>query len=141
MDATIVDTSPNDAFGFEFFIAACVSRKNNAYADTGFCGSFGSFFFFFRCTFGFFIATLPPVTAAADNVLDDGDDDNDGDEPVGVDGFIDLILFGDPILSLIGSGDGRFKPLARNPLSSLSSLVPVSPPPVLPLYACGECPI
>lgn len=35
IDATIFDTSPNDAFGFCPFIAACVSRKNNAYADTG----------------------------------------------------------------------------------------------------------
>lgn len=35
MDATILDTSPKLAFGFCPLIAACVSRKNNAYADTG----------------------------------------------------------------------------------------------------------
>lgn len=35
MDATILETSPKLAFGFCPLIAACVSRKNNAYADTG----------------------------------------------------------------------------------------------------------
>lgn len=44
-------------------MAACVSRKNSAYADTGFCGSFGSFFFFLRGGFGF-------LTAAAAVVFD-----------------------------------------------------------------------
>ena len=42
-------------------IAACVSRKNNAYADTGLVGSFGSFFFFFRGGLGFFAAAAPPA--------------------------------------------------------------------------------
>ena len=42
MDATILDTSPKEAFGFDPLIVACVSRKNSAYADTGFCGSLGS---------------------------------------------------------------------------------------------------
>lgn len=60
-------------------MAACVSRKNNAYADTGFCGSFGSFFFFLRGGFGFFTAA---VLAAALPAFD-GDSFN-------------------------GSGDGRF---------------------------------
>lgn len=35
MDATIFETSPKDALGFCPLIAACVSRKNSAYADTG----------------------------------------------------------------------------------------------------------
>jgi len=45
MEATIFDTSPKEALGFWPLMAACVSLKNRAYADTGFCGSFGSFFF------------------------------------------------------------------------------------------------
>lgn len=77
IDATIFDTSPKLAFGFCPFIAACVSLKNSAYADTGlkrkrksvyvklaetqrpkrndtrFCGSLGSLFFFFFWDFGF----------------------------------------------------------------------------------------
>jgi hypothetical protein len=35
IDATIFETSPNDAFGFWPLIEAWVSRKNRAYADTG----------------------------------------------------------------------------------------------------------
>ena len=35
MEATILETSPKLAFGFEPLMAAWVSRKNNAYADTG----------------------------------------------------------------------------------------------------------
>lgn len=35
IEATILETSPNDAFGFCPFIAAWVSRKNKAYAETG----------------------------------------------------------------------------------------------------------
>lgn len=56
IEATIFDTSPNEAFGFCPLMAACVSRKKSAYADTGFCGSFGSFFFFFFGTFCFLAA-------------------------------------------------------------------------------------
>lgn len=44
MEATIFDTSPKVALGFWPLMAACVSLKNKAYAETGFCGSFGSFF-------------------------------------------------------------------------------------------------
>lgn len=44
MEATIFDTSPKDAFGFWPLMAAWVSRKKRAYAETGFCGSLGSFF-------------------------------------------------------------------------------------------------
>lgn len=75
IDATIVDTSPNDAFGFCPLIAACVSRKNNAYADTGFVGSFGSFFFFFRGGFGFFGAVtdaFPPFDGDSFNGSGEG---------------------------------------------------------------------
>ena len=46
MEATIVDTSPNVALGFWPLMAAWVSLKNRAYAETGFWGSLGSFFFF-----------------------------------------------------------------------------------------------
>lgn len=46
MDATIFDTSPNEALGFWPLMATWVSLKNSAYADTGFWGSLGSFFFF-----------------------------------------------------------------------------------------------
>lgn len=60
IDATILETSPKVAFGFCPLMAACVSRKNSAYADTGFCGSLGSFFFFFFGVFGF----LPESGAA-----------------------------------------------------------------------------
>lgn len=35
MEATILETSPKLALGFCPLIAAWVSRKNNAYADTG----------------------------------------------------------------------------------------------------------
>ncbi len=45
MEATILDTSPKVALGFWPLMAACVSLKKSAYADTGFCGWFGSFFF------------------------------------------------------------------------------------------------
>lgn len=45
MDATIFDTSPKEALGFWPLIAAWVSLKKRAYAETGFCGSLGSFFF------------------------------------------------------------------------------------------------
>lgn len=45
MEATIFDTSPKEALGFWPLMAAWVSLKNSAYAETGFCGSFGSFFF------------------------------------------------------------------------------------------------
>ena len=38
MEATILDTSPKLALGFDPLIAAWVSRKNNAYADTGLKG-------------------------------------------------------------------------------------------------------
>lgn len=100
-----MDTSPNDAFGFWPLIAACVSRKNSAYALTGFWGSFGSlFFFFFRCAFGFLAV-------------------------VGVVGDLSALL---PVVGDVGngSGDGRFSGFTlamRNALSSLSSLVlPVS---------------
>lgn len=75
IDATIVDTSPNDAFGFCPFIAACVSRKNNAYADTGLVGSFGSFFFFFLGGFGFFGAVadaFPPFDGDSFNGSGEG---------------------------------------------------------------------
>lgn len=75
MDATIVDTSPNDALGFWPFIAACVSRKNNAYADTGFVGSFGSFFFFFLGGLGFLaavVAALPPFDGDSFNGSGEG---------------------------------------------------------------------
>lgn len=44
MEATIFDTSPKVALGFWPLMAAWVSLKNNAYADTGFAGSLGSFF-------------------------------------------------------------------------------------------------
>lgn len=46
MDATIFDTSPKEAFGFWPLMATWVSLKNRAYAETGFWGSLGSFFFF-----------------------------------------------------------------------------------------------
>lgn len=59
MDATIFDTSPNEALGFWPLIAACVSLKNRAYAETGFCGSFGSFFFLS------FFTPAAPVTEAS----------------------------------------------------------------------------
>lgn len=36
MDATILDTSLKEALGFWPLMAACVSLKNRAYADTGF---------------------------------------------------------------------------------------------------------
>uniref|UniRef100_A0A7G3APG7 Putative secreted protein n=1 Tax=Lutzomyia longipalpis TaxID=7200 RepID=A0A7G3APG7_LUTLO len=96
-------------------MAAWVSRKNNAYADTGFCGSFGSLFFFFFCTLGFLLAA-------------------DEFEP-----FIPCIFplpLGEFAESLIsGSGDGRFNVFTGIPLSSLSSLVvPVS---VCPCTPCG----
>lgn len=35
IDATILDTSPKLALGFDPLIAAWVSLKNNAYAETG----------------------------------------------------------------------------------------------------------
>lgn len=35
IEATILETSPNVALGFCPLMAACVSRKNRAYADTG----------------------------------------------------------------------------------------------------------
>lgn len=35
IEATILDTSPKDAFGFWPLMAAWVSRKNSAYAETG----------------------------------------------------------------------------------------------------------
>lgn len=35
IDATIFETSPNEALGFCPLIAACVSRKKRAYAETG----------------------------------------------------------------------------------------------------------
>lgn len=60
MEATIFETSPKLAFGFCPLMAAWVSRKKRAYADTGFCGSFGSLFFFFFCTFGF-LMDFPPL--------------------------------------------------------------------------------
>ena len=59
MDATIFDTSPNEALGFWPLMAAWVSLKNRAYAETGFCGSLGSFFFLP------FFAPTAPVTAAS----------------------------------------------------------------------------
>lgn len=59
MEATIFDTSPNEALGFWPLIAAWVSLKNRAYAETGFCGSLGSFFFFS------FFTPAAPVTAAS----------------------------------------------------------------------------
>lgn len=46
IEATIFDTSPKEALGLGPLMAAWVSLKNRAYAETGFCGSFGSFFFF-----------------------------------------------------------------------------------------------
>lgn len=60
MEATIFETSPKVALGFCPLIAAWVSLKNRAYADTGFCGSLGSFFFFFFGVLGF----LPESGAA-----------------------------------------------------------------------------
>lgn len=59
MEATIFDTSPKEALGFWPLIAAWVSLKNRAYAETGFCGSFGSFFFLP------FLAPTAPVTEAS----------------------------------------------------------------------------
>lgn len=116
IDATIVDTSPNDAFGFWPLIAACVSRKNKAYAETGFCGSLGSLFFFFlRWAFGFLAA-------------------------VGVVGDFKALPVALGELGS-GSGDGRFNGLitavTRSALSSLSSLV--VPASVAP-NECGDCP-
>lgn len=76
MEATILDTSPNDALGFWPLIAAWVSLKNRAYAETGFCGSFGSFFFLS------FLTPTAPVTEASATGLPppllavDGDPDN-----------------------------------------------------------------
>ena len=42
-------------------MAACVSRKNKAYAETGFWGSLGSFFFLFFGAFCFFPASTTTV--------------------------------------------------------------------------------
>lgn len=60
MEATIFDTSPKEALGFWPLMAAWVSLKNNAYAETGFCGSFGSFFFLT------FLGPTAPVTEASE---------------------------------------------------------------------------
>ncbi len=59
MEATIFDTSPKEALGFWPLMAAWVSLKNRAYAETGFCGSFGSFFFLP------FLGPTAPVTEAS----------------------------------------------------------------------------
>lgn len=60
MEATIFDTSPKDALGFWPLMAACVSLKKRAYAETGFCGSFGSFFF---------LPFLAPAAAATEAIV------------------------------------------------------------------------
>ena len=59
MEATIFDTSPKEALGFWPLMADWVSLKNRAYAETGFCGSFGSFFF------RPFLAPTAPVAEAS----------------------------------------------------------------------------
>lgn len=75
IDATILDTSPKVALGFWPLIAAWVSLKNRAYADTGFWGSLGSFFFFFFGVLGFFVGSIgagrfSPMTCNDSNHLD-----------------------------------------------------------------------
>lgn len=77
MEATIFDTSPKEALGFWPLMAAWVSLKNSAYADTGFCGSFGSFFFlpFFAVVVsgaGATAAGFPPLLRAAAGWAEDG---------------------------------------------------------------------
>ena len=71
IDATIFETSPNVALGFCPLMAACVSLKNKAYADTGFWGSLGSFFFFP-------FLPPPPFFPTAGEMLEEGaDSDSD----------------------------------------------------------------
>lgn len=77
MEATIFDTSPKEALGFWPLIAAWVSLKKSAYAETGFCGSLGSFFFlpFFAPATTFAdasVAGLPPPLRAVPGEMDDG---------------------------------------------------------------------
>lgn len=74
IEATIFDTSPKEALGFWPLMAACVSLKNRAYAETGFCGSFGSFFFrpFFAPTTAVSVAGFPPPLLAVAGETDDG---------------------------------------------------------------------
>lgn len=76
MDATIFETSPNVALGFWPLMAACVSLKNRAYAETGFWGSLGSFFFF-----PFLPPPPPPFFPTAGETLEEGaesDSDREG---------------------------------------------------------------
>lgn len=69
MEATILETSPKDALGLDPLMAACVSRKNKAYAETGLLGSLGSFFFLlFLETLGFF-PLAGPSTLSDDGLL------------------------------------------------------------------------
>lgn len=74
MEATIFDTSPNVALGFCPLMAACVSLKNSAYADTGFCGSFGSFFFL-----PFFPPPPAPFLRGAEDAGATGGSDREGE--------------------------------------------------------------
>lgn len=136
MLATIVDTSPNDAFGFCALMAACVSRKNSAYALTGFCGSFGSFFFFLRDGFGLAAPAAVAVVLGAPDLpaVDAADPLGEALGNMAADGFDCFII----PLWISGSGEGRFR-LPTPPLASLSSLVVPPPLPFGSVKAlCGD---
>lgn len=78
MEATIFETSPNVALGFCPLMAACVSLKNSAYADTGFCGSLGSFFFFPFLPPPAAPPFRPPAAETLDMGAESGDSDREG---------------------------------------------------------------